>query len=94
MASDPLVIEVPSELERRLRAEAEKRGQTLSDYLRPTLEGLQPPEDPPGQPSTAESLIAMFADAWSAVPEEEWRKLPADLSENLDHYLYGAPRKQ
>lgn len=25
------------------------------------------------------------------VPEEDWRKLPADLTDNLDHYLYGRP---
>ena len=28
------------------------------------------------------------------VPEEEWAKLPADGAENLDHYLYGAPKKR
>ena len=28
------------------------------------------------------------------VPSEEWAKLPTDLSENIDHYLYGAPKKK
>lgn len=27
------------------------------------------------------------------VPQEEWKRLPSDLSYNLDHYLYGAPKK-
>jgi hypothetical protein len=27
------------------------------------------------------------------VRPEEWKKLPADLTENLDHYLYGTPKK-
>ena len=27
------------------------------------------------------------------VPREEWRRLPADLTDNLDHYLYGLPKK-
>lgn len=27
------------------------------------------------------------------VPDEEWDKLPRDGSANLDHYLYGAPKK-
>lgn len=27
------------------------------------------------------------------VPDEEWEKLPRDGSANLDHYLYGAPKK-
>jgi len=28
-----------------------------------------------------------------AVPDEEWAGLPQDFNENLDHYLYGTPRK-
>lgn len=27
------------------------------------------------------------------IPEEDLQKLPTDLSENLDHYLYGSPKK-
>jgi hypothetical protein len=28
-----------------------------------------------------------------SVPAEELGELPSDASENLDHYLYGAPKK-
>jgi len=27
------------------------------------------------------------------VPKEEWEKVPSDLSQNLDHYLYGGPKR-
>jgi hypothetical protein len=27
------------------------------------------------------------------VPADEWAKVPPDLSKNVDHYLYGAPRE-
>ena len=27
------------------------------------------------------------------VPDEEWEKLPADLTDQLDHYLYGTPKR-
>ncbi len=27
------------------------------------------------------------------VPQEEFAEIPADASANLDHYLYGAPKK-
>ena len=27
------------------------------------------------------------------IPQEEWDKLPCDLNDNLDHYLYGIPKK-
>ena len=37
--------------------------------------------------------IGEFARALLAkMPEEERNKLPADLSENHDHYLYGSPK--
>ena len=27
------------------------------------------------------------------IPDEEFDKIPTDASQNLDHYLYGAPKK-
>ena len=38
-----------------------------------------------------ESMIALFERLTTAVPEEELRTIPADLSTNLDHYLYAEP---
>jgi len=29
----------------------------------------------------------------ASVPDEDWEKVPTDGARNLDHYLYGAPRK-
>ena len=28
-----------------------------------------------------------------SIPEEDLAKIPTDASRNLDHYLYGAPKK-
>ncbi|MEN6575095.1 MAG: hypothetical protein ABFD90_02040 [Phycisphaerales bacterium] len=47
------------------------------------------PEYDTGSPPIEEVLSSIA----SEVPEEEWRKLPADLTDNLDHYLYGTPPK-
>ncbi len=46
------------------------------------------PYDPSARP--IEEVLAELA---GEVPEEEWEKLPADLSKNLDHYLYGTPKR-
>ena len=40
-------------------------------------------------PSIEEKIEAHLAN----VPEEALNELPEDASENLDHYLYGAPKK-
>lgn len=34
-----------------------------------------------------------LAERLKNVPQEEFAELPADASANLDHYLYGAPKK-
>jgi hypothetical protein len=48
----------------------------------------------PSSPSTGPKPIGEeIADLFADVPEEEKARLPTDLSENLDHYLYGARKK-
>ena len=46
-------------------------------------------EKPPDYRPIEEEIREIFKD----VPAEEWAKLPKDLIENLDHYLYGYPKK-
>ena len=40
------------------------------------------------EPPIEEKLRAIWAD----VPKEEWDRLPPDLTEHLDHYIYGTPK--
>ncbi len=42
---------------------------------------------------TVPPIEDVLSDLASRVPEGEWRKLPADLTDNLDHYLYGTPKR-
>jgi putative addiction module CopG family antidote len=44
------------------------------------------------QPSDAGDLAAMFSGIANDVPDTDWQKVPADLSRNLDHYLYGTQK--
>ncbi len=37
-----------------------------------------------------EEVIAEIA---SRIPESEWAKLPPDLNDQLDHYVYGTPKQ-
>jgi hypothetical protein len=41
----------------------------------------------PNAPPIEDVARAIFAD----VPKEEWDRLPADLTDRLDEYLYGTP---
>ena len=33
------------------------------------------------------------AELRKSIPEEEWAKLPSDGAEQLDHYIYGSPKR-
>jgi antitoxin component of MazEF toxin-antitoxin module len=43
----------------------------------------------PVRPPFWERIIALTAD----IPPEELDKLPADWASNIDHYLYGTPKR-
>lgn len=46
-----------------------------------------------GTPSTGiGDLAAIFAGIANDVPDADWQKVPADLSRNLDHYLYNTQK--
>ena len=104
-----LTIDVSPDLVRQLHEEAAQRGLGISEYVRMVLEALVRPQhtvqrddktpqpeyrhEPTSPMAVGEELLAMVDAIWSEVPEEELAKLPPDLSANLDHYLYGTPKR-
>ncbi len=46
------------------------------------------------QPKPRLSIFDQIDEIISEVPPEAWAEVPTDASENLDHYLYGAPKKE
>ena len=45
----------------------------------------EPPDDRP--------IEVIAAELASRVPAEEWERLPDDLIDHLDHYIYGIPKR-
>jgi hypothetical protein len=43
--------------------------------------------------ASARPIEDILAELAREVPEEEWKKLPPDLTDNLDHYLYETPKR-
>jgi hypothetical protein len=56
--------------------------------MRVELEDDAKEEFDPDAPTVEDELRALWAD----VSRAEWDRLPADLSEHLDHYIYGTPK--
>lgn len=51
-----------------------------------------PAEVPGDAPTDLRSFFDRIAEIVKDVPEDEWKRLPADLSKNVDHYLYGTKK--
>jgi hypothetical protein len=51
---------------------------------------------PLGEPTLLDLMTPpieeILSDLASEITKEEWEKLPSDLTDNLDHYLYGIPK--
>jgi len=39
------------------------------------------------------TIVDALTEIAASVPLDAWRSLPADLTDQLDHYLYGTPRR-
>lgn len=51
-------------------------------------------EEPGATPrSENQTIWEMIEDIAARLPEEAWDELPVDGSMNVDHYLYGHPKK-
>ena len=53
-----------------------------------------------GEPASGSNQLAaerpieeILKELAAGIPREEWDRLPADLTDDLDHYLYGTPRR-
>lgn len=74
---------------KKVHAFPPEKQQKLLDYAE-TLEqtGRAEATEPEGQ-----TLWEMIEDLADKVPDEAWDELPTDGSINVDHYLYGHPKK-
>jgi hypothetical protein len=63
---------------------------TLISYLGQPLNKLSPEKN---EQAETVPLWQQLIELSEEVPAEEWDKVPTDLAENLDHYLYGSPKR-
>jgi hypothetical protein len=51
-----------------------------------------PPQACTHAPRDNRSILEIIAEATKDLTEEDWKGFPADLSKNVDHYLYGTKK--
>ena len=81
-----LTIELPDEEAQALAAKASAKGISAQQYAREVLRrDLEPPEKGP--------ISARIRELWSDMLADVRAKLTADGSSQVDHYVYGLPKR-
>jgi Arc/MetJ-type ribon-helix-helix transcriptional regulator len=71
-----------------------KAASMLLEQLKQQTQAAKTPTAGEDAPAAAHRPIWEIADEIrKSIPEEEWAKLPADGASQLDHYLYGSPKR-
>jgi Arc/MetJ-type ribon-helix-helix transcriptional regulator len=100
-----MTLHLPEDLERFIHAEV-LRGNFASEEAlvaealrefqsRRTESGLARSQAPAAQQEVAaqKPVWERILERSTSVPDEEWDKLPADLAEQHDHYVYGTAKR-
>ena len=100
-----MTIQLPEDLESSIRAEVlsghfasedDLVAAAVRDYLRRTREQARPKPAVPSDatiPPTEKPIWEVAEEIRKRIPADEWAKLPTDGAEQLDHYLYGSPKR-
>ena len=101
-----MTIHLPPHIESSIQA-AVRSGRyaslddAMTDAASMLLESLEveqaqakpPAESQPEAGHATKPIWEKFEEIAAGIPKEVWDKIPADSSEQLDHYLYGSPRR-
>jgi Arc/MetJ-type ribon-helix-helix transcriptional regulator len=101
-----MTIHLPEDVESSIRAAVHSgRYASLDDAMTEAaallLERLKQEQSQAVQPAASQPLTVpadkplwqKFEEIAAGIPKEVWDKIPADSSEQLDHYLYATPRR-
>jgi hypothetical protein len=94
-----LTIELPDERQAVLAAKARAQGVSAEQYARQLLEhalevtGSQVAARPEEQSFDPRPIWEVMLDNLKHIAPEEFAKLPQDGASEVDHYLYGHPKR-
>ncbi len=83
-----LKIDLPDEQQAALSAKALARSLSAEEYAREVLE-----RDLEGRATARRPISEVIREIWSDMPEDVRAKLPRDGASQVDHYVYGLPKR-
>ena len=95
-------FELTPEQKSLLATLSRETGKPIPALLAEALEVLQEREHAghevtstvPSPQETPKPIWEQFAEAFNDVPEEDIARVPTDLASQVDHYVYGLPKRQ
>jgi hypothetical protein len=83
------VIEIPDDQAAALTAKAAAAGLSLKAWLKQLADNEGPPVSPPSR----KPLSEVIGEIWADMPADVRAKLPRDGASQVDHYVYGLPKR-
>lgn len=87
-----LIVELADNKEAALKAKAQAQGVSAEEFVAQILDReLDAPAltaDPPRR-----HISEVIRDRMSKLPDEAWADMPADALSEIDHYVYGLPKR-
>jgi hypothetical protein len=89
-----LILELSPEREAALRAQAQARGLSIEQWLLQLAEQSGPsPLQSEERRRDARPIWEVIADSMKDVPADDLAALPKDGASQIDHYIYGLPKR-
>jgi hypothetical protein len=87
-----LVLELPDKKEAALKAKAQAQGVSAEQYAQHVLDrDLE--ESIPAEPRDDRPIWEVIAEVMKDVPDGVFDRLPKDGASQVDHYIYGLPKR-
>ena len=87
-----LNVEIPDKLAPALKAKADERGVSASNYVSQVLERYLCEAEVQAKPTKA-PIWEIITERMKNVPDEVFERLPEDGASQVDHYIYGLPKR-
>jgi hypothetical protein len=86
-------LNLPDNKEAALKAKAQAQGVSAEQYAETVLN--RDLEEPAGSAAAAPQrhISEVIREIWSDLPEDARALLPADGASQIDHYVYGVPKR-
>ena len=83
-----LTVDLPDKIAAAVKAQAEAESMTAEGWLCRLVEERLHPDQEDDRP-----VSEMIREIWADMPDEVRAKLPTDGASQVDHYVYGVPKR-